>query len=70
MESPRQLGGVITGGIYVVVTDVDAHCARARAAGATIVREPVDQEYGGRDYACRDLEDHLWSFGTYAPVID
>jgi uncharacterized glyoxalase superfamily protein PhnB len=70
IESPRQLAGAVTGGVYVVVADVDAHCARARAAGATILREPVDQEYGGRDYSCRDLKGHLWHFGTYAPTID
>jgi uncharacterized glyoxalase superfamily protein PhnB len=70
IENPKQLGGAVTGGIYVVVTDIDAHYARAKASGATIVREPVDQDYGGRDYSCRDLEGHLWAFGTYAPTID
>jgi uncharacterized glyoxalase superfamily protein PhnB len=70
MESPGHLDGVVTGAIYVVVAEVDVHYARAKAAGATIVREPVDQEYGGRDYSCRDLEGHIWSFGTYAPTID
>lgn len=54
-------------GIYVVVDDPDAHHARAREAGAQIVREPTDQDYGGRDYSARDLEGHLWSFGTYDP---
>jgi uncharacterized glyoxalase superfamily protein PhnB len=53
--------------IYVVVPDPDAHCARARQAGAEIVREPVDQDYGGRDYTARDPDGHLWSFGTYDP---
>lgn len=44
-----------------------AHCARAKAAGAPIVREPVTQNYGGRDYTCKDSEGHLWTFGTYDP---
>ena len=35
-----------------------------------IVREPVDQDYGGRDYSVRDLEGNLWSFGTYDPYVD
>ncbi len=65
-KSPKTLGAA-TGGIYVVVDDVDAHSARARAAGAVIVRAPKDQEYGGRLYTCRDLEGHDWSFGTYLP---
>lgn len=47
--------------------DVDAHCARTRQAGARIVLEPADQEYGGRNYSCRAPEGHLWSFGSYDP---
>ncbi len=54
-------------GPYVYVRDIDAHCARARAAGATIVMEPHDTDYGSRDYAASDLEGYVWSFGTYRP---
>jgi uncharacterized glyoxalase superfamily protein PhnB len=36
--------------------------ARAVAAGAEIVEEPVDQPYGVREYGARDLEGHLWYF--------
>jgi uncharacterized glyoxalase superfamily protein PhnB/quercetin dioxygenase-like cupin family protein len=53
--------------IYVAIDDVDAHCERARAAGAEIVREPNDTEYGSREYTARDLEGNVWSFGTYRP---
>jgi uncharacterized glyoxalase superfamily protein PhnB len=52
---------------YVVVEDADAHYAQAKAAGAEIVRELEDQEYGSRDYSARDFEGNLWSFGTYRP---
>ena len=52
---------------YIVLDDVDAHAARARAAGADIFMEPEDQDYGGRVYACRDPEGHVWSFGSYDP---
>jgi uncharacterized glyoxalase superfamily protein PhnB len=52
---------------YVVVEDADAHHDRARAAGAEIVMELTDQDYGSRDYSARDPEGNLWSFGTYAP---
>jgi uncharacterized glyoxalase superfamily protein PhnB len=54
--------------IYVVVEDADAHHARAVEAGAEIVRELSDQSYGSRDYAARDPEGNLWSFGTYNPT--
>lgn len=53
--------------IYVCVPDPDAHCARARAAGAEITRELIDQPYGSREYGARDLEGNPWSFGTYNP---
>ena len=52
----------------MVVDDVDAHCARARGAGAEILVEPFDPEYGGRMYTCRDPEGHVWSFGSYDPL--
>lgn len=52
---------------YVVVDDVDAHAARARAAGAGIFSEPADQDYGGRVYSCFDPEGNVWSFGSYDP---
>ncbi|MEU8297376.1 VOC family protein [Micromonospora sp. NPDC048909] len=53
--------------VYAAVDDVDTHCARARAAGAEIIREPADTDYGSRDYAARDLDGNVWSFGTYRP---
>ncbi|MFD0787779.1 VOC family protein, partial [Micromonospora azadirachtae] len=51
--------------VYVAIDDVNAHYARARAAGAEIIREPFDTDYGSRDYAARDLAGNVWSFGTY-----
>lgn len=54
-------------GLYVRVDDVDAHHARAVAAGAEIVRPPAETSYGAREYSARDKEGHLWSFGTYDP---
>lgn len=62
-KSPANLAGVNTQSIHVnLKEDVDAHCARARAAGAVITREPADQFYGDRNYACADPEGHIWSF--------
>jgi uncharacterized glyoxalase superfamily protein PhnB len=66
LRTPRELGAV-TQGIYMVVPDIDAHYARARAAGAEIVYPVRDTDYGSREYGARDLEGNLWSFGTYCP---
>lgn len=54
-------------GLYVAVDQIDAHCEQARAAGAEIVSELKDTDYGSRDYAARDLDGNLWYFGTYRP---
>ena len=67
VRTPADVGGVVTGGVYVVVDDVDGHHARAAYAGATITDPPVDRDYGGRGYGCRDLEGYVWSFGSYDP---
>ena len=65
--SPRSLGGANTQALCVCVDDVDAHCERARAAGARIVEEPTTQDYGpeywsDRTYRAEDLEGHQWWF--------
>ena len=57
-------------GIYVRVKDVDAHYARAKAAGAEIVRPLADTPYGAREYSARVCDGHLWSFGTYDPYAE
>jgi uncharacterized glyoxalase superfamily protein PhnB len=67
VKPPRETGGIGTQSAYVIVEDADAHYARAKAAGAEIVMEVEDQDYGGRLYSCLDPEGHLWSFGTYDP---
>jgi len=69
LKSPLELGAV-TQGVYVALDDVEAHYARARAAGAEIVNELADMPYGSREYSARDLEGHLWSFGTYRPGLE
>jgi uncharacterized glyoxalase superfamily protein PhnB len=62
-----EVGGVGTQSAYVVVEDCDAHYARAVAAGAEVLLDIVDRDYGGRGYSCRDPEGHVWSFGSYDP---
>jgi uncharacterized glyoxalase superfamily protein PhnB len=62
--SPLDFGGKSTGSIHVQVkSGLDALCEQARAAGATIEREPSDQPYGDRVFTCSDPEGHAWSFG-------
>jgi uncharacterized glyoxalase superfamily protein PhnB len=49
--------------IFIYLDGVDAHCERARAAGARIEKGPDDLSYG-RSYTARDLEGHIWYFTT------
>ena len=70
VKPPRTTGGVGTQSPYVIVADADAHYRRAVAAGARIVIDIKDEDYGGRGYSCLDLEGHMWNFGTYDPWIE
>jgi uncharacterized glyoxalase superfamily protein PhnB len=63
LTSP-DVAGVRTGGIVLHVADVDAHFQRVRAEGATILREPTDEDYGQREYGLRDPEGHEWYVAT------
>ncbi len=62
MVSPRETG-MATMGVFIYMDDVDAHHARAKAAGAEIEQAPHDQSYG-RTYTVRDLDGHPWFFTT------
>jgi uncharacterized glyoxalase superfamily protein PhnB len=66
-KSPAQLGGANTQALFIYIDDADAHCARARAAGANISREPATVDYGpewwaDRGYEAIDPEGHRWHF--------
>jgi len=63
LASPRSQSAA-SGGLVVDVDDVDEHYEHARTAGAVVDHPPVDQPYGRREYEARDLEGHLWWFGT------
>lgn len=69
MASPQALGAG-TQALYVFVEDLDAHFERARRAGAHIVRPPEDTDFGSRQCHARDVEGHLWTFGTYLSAAD
>jgi uncharacterized glyoxalase superfamily protein PhnB len=65
-RSPRSVGGANTQSLFAYVSDVDAHFARARAHGATIVSEPSNRDYDDwedRAYEALDCEGHRWWFG-------
>ncbi len=65
-SSPKALGGV-SQVLSVRVSDPDTHYHRAKAAGAEILHDLQDADYGSRGYLARDPEGHLWYFGTYRP---
>ncbi len=66
VRSPASLEGANTQTVHVLLTgDLDAHCERARAAGAMIVGEPQDESYGDRVYRAADPEGHVWTFATH-----
>jgi len=58
--------GYGTQNLTVFVEDVDAHYARAKEAGARIVEELRETEYGERQYGAEDLDGHLWLFSRHA----
>jgi uncharacterized glyoxalase superfamily protein PhnB len=65
--SPADIQGRNTQSLCLYVDDVDAHCERARAAGALIQKEPTTTDYGekywtDRTYGAKDPEGHMWWF--------
>lgn len=70
IETPKNLNGFNTQAPYIIVKNIDEHYRRAVQEGAEIVIEIKDEDYDGRGYTCRDLEGHLWNFGSYNPWKD
>jgi uncharacterized glyoxalase superfamily protein PhnB len=69
-RSPASIGGKNTQTVHIqITTDVDAHCARARAAGFEILVEPATQFYGDRTYRCRDPEGHIWTVAQTVQTV-
>ncbi len=65
MHSPLVLNGTSQCVCVAVSENLEGLCERARAAGATILTEPYETSYGSREFTCRDIEGHIWTFGTY-----
>ena len=66
-RAPADVGGANTQNLMAYVDDIEAHCERARKAGATITKEPETHDYGedywvDRSYECRDIGGHHWWF--------
>jgi uncharacterized glyoxalase superfamily protein PhnB len=73
MVSPLEIEGRGTQFIRVHLAEgIDAHCERARAAGARITQEPHDEFYGERTYRAMDPEGHVWNFAqpVAAPSLE
>ena len=67
LKTPESLNGNNTQAPYIVVEQIDEHYEKAVAAGAKILIEIKDEEYGGRGYTCKDPEEYIWNFGSYDP---
>lgn len=64
VASPASVGGKNTQMVHVRLDEgIEAHCERAKAAGAEILQAPKDEFYGDRTYRARDPEGHVWTFG-------
>lgn len=66
-KSPEEVGGVETRSAYIMVADSDAVYARAKTAGAEVLRELQNTDYGSREFTARDLEGNSWNVGTDNP---
>lgn len=64
---PDEIGGRETQCACVTVADCKSHYLQAKAAGAVIVDDFAEKDYGGAGYSCHDPEGHLWYFGSYDP---
>jgi PhnB protein len=51
--------------LHVYVEDADAVCQKAVAAGATLIDEPRDQEYGERSGTVKDAAGNFWYIATH-----
>ena len=63
---PEDAGGN-TQAAYIVIEEIEDHYQRAVGAGARVVYELAEQDYGGKLYSVLDPEGHLWNFGSYDP---
>jgi len=67
LEGPRPAGAAVTHVPWVFVDDLEAHFARAKAAGAAIVTGIHSR--GFRAYVADDPEGNRWTFAQARPTM-
>jgi uncharacterized glyoxalase superfamily protein PhnB len=67
IAQPDEISGRETQCACVIVSNCKSHYQQAKAAGAVIVDDYAEKDYGGAGYSCHDPEGHLWYFGSYDP---
>ena len=67
LKQPDEIRGAETQSPYLIVSDIDAIYARAKGAGAKMLMDLKEKEYGGKSFTCADPEGHIWHVGTYDP---
>ena len=69
-KSPKSIGLKCTQTVHLhLQEDIDAHCEKARKAGAAIIAECQTQFYGDRTYRAKDPEGHIWTFSQTVEVM-
>jgi uncharacterized glyoxalase superfamily protein PhnB len=63
---PTAFGGV-TSSVYLIVPACEPVYASAKAAGAEILQDLREKDYGGKAFIVRDPEGQIWSIGEYDP---
>jgi uncharacterized glyoxalase superfamily protein PhnB len=66
-RQPDEIGGAETQAPYLVVSDIDGIYASAKFAGARMVTDLEEKDYGGKAFSCSDPEGHVWHVGTFDP---
>ncbi len=67
LRTPVEFNQLNTQAPYIIIENIDEHYKKAVQEGAKIVIDIKDENYGGRSYTCRDIEGHIWNFGSYNP---
>jgi len=69
VKLPLEIEGFVTQSAYIIIDeeDIEIHYEKAKSHGAEILIELKSEDYGGKNYTCKDLEGHIWNFGSYDP---
>ena len=67
MAQPDEIGNRETQSACLIVSDCEPIYQTAKAAGAEMIMDLTQMDYGGKAFSCRDPEGHMWSIGEYDP---